>query len=137
MSRKPSIIVSSQDLGRLESLLESLPSNSFPGKTALQEELNRAEIVEPGQVPPTVVTMNSTIRFVIESSGEEFCMTLVYPKDANGGGEKISILAPVGSALLGLSVGDRIEWPAPGGGLIQVKLEEILYQPERAGELHR
>lgn len=81
--------------------------------------------------------MNSTIRFVIESTGEEFCMTLVYPKDANGSGEKISILAPVGSALLGLSVGDRIEWPAPGGGLIQVRLEEILYQPERAGEFHR
>ena len=137
MDKKPKIIVSSQDLERLEALLDSLPGNALAGKSALMEELGRAEIVEPQKIPPTVVTMNSKVRFVIESSGEEFCLTLAYPKDLNGGKDQISVLAPVGSALLGLSVGDRIEWPTPGGGLIKVKIEEVVYQPEQAGEFHR
>tara|TARA_R110002167_G_scaffold336524_1_gene543911 strand:+ start:344 stop:538 length:195 start_codon:yes stop_codon:yes gene_type:complete len=61
-------------------------------------------------------------------------LTLAYPKDLDSSGKKISILAPVGSALLGLSKGDQIEWPKPGGGLLKVKLTEVTYQPERAGE---
>lgn len=137
MDKRPKIIVSSQDLERLEALLDALPGNASEHKSALMEELSRAEIVEPQEMPPTVVTMNSTVRFVIESSGEEFCMTLVYPKDLNGSEDRISVLAPIGSALLGLSTGDRIEWPAPGGALIKVKIVEILYQPEQAGEFHR
>ena len=134
---QPQIIVSSQDMDRLEHLLESLPENAFPGKAALQAELDRAEVVEPQKIPPTVVTMNSTLRFGIESSGEEFCMRLVYPKDITGAADRISVLAPVGSALLGLSVGDEIEWPRPGGGTLKVRILEIVYQPERAGEFHR
>lgn len=134
---QPQIIVSSRDLDRLENLLESLPENAFPGKAALQAELDRAEVVDPQEIPPTVVTMNSTLRFGIESSGEEFCMSLVYPKDITGAADRISVLAPVGSALLGLSVGDEIEWPRPGGGTLKVKILEIVYQPERAGEFHR
>ena len=54
--------------------------------------------------------------------------------DASGG--TISILAPVGSALLGLTEGDEIEWPSPGGGALRVRIMEILYQPERAGDYH-
>lgn len=134
---KPNIVVSSRDLDRLEALLDSLPDNAFPGKSSLQAELDRADIVEPEEIPPSVVTMNSTIRFGIASSGEEFRMSLVYPKDVTGAEDRISILAPVGSALLGLSVGDEIEWPRPGGGTIKVKILEIVYQPESAGEWHR
>jgi regulator of nucleoside diphosphate kinase len=81
--------------------------------------------------------MNSTVNFVVESTGEEFTLTLVYPKNIDSIGDKISILAPVGSALLGLSQGDQIEWPKPGGGLVTVTIKEVTYQPERAGELHR
>jgi regulator of nucleoside diphosphate kinase len=124
------------DAARLESLIESL-SNSFPGKEALESELARAEILEPKDIPPTVVTMNSTVRFAVESSQEEFCLTLVYPKDVDGSGDKISVIAPVGSALLGLSQGDEIEWPKPGGGLLRVRIKEVTYQPERAGDYHR
>ena len=134
---QPQIVVSSRDMDRLEQLLESLPENAFPGKAALQAELDRAEVVDPRKIPPTVVTMNSTLRFGIESSGEEFCMSLVYPKDITGAADRISVLAPVGSALLGLSVGDEIEWPRPGGGTLKVRILEIVYQPERAGEFHR
>jgi len=137
MSSKPNIIMSSLDVERLEQLIESLPDNAFPGKQALEAELARADVVDPADVPPTVVTMNSRVRFSVISTGETFNLTLVYPKDLDASGEKISILAPVGSALLGLSQGDEIEWPKPGGGVLRVRIDEVLYQPERAGELHR
>lgn len=109
----PEIILTSQDLGRLERLPDSLPEDSFPGKIELQAELDRAEVVEPQEVPPDVVTMNSKVRFAFESGGE-FCLTLVYPQDTDGSVERISILAPVGNALLGLSMGEHIAWPRPG-----------------------
>jgi|SRR5687768_2590223 len=137
MNNRPQIVLTSQDLERLENLLESLPANSVPGSAELLSELARAEIVESEQIPPSVVTMNSTVRFSMDSSGEEFCLTLVYPKDVDGTGDKISVLAPVGSALLGLSTGDEIEWPRPGGGTIKVRIEEIVYQPEREGKFYR
>ena len=118
-------------------LIDSLPDSNFAGKKELEAELDRAKVVEPTEVPPTTVTMNSTVSFVVESSKEEFVLTLVYPKDLDASGSKISILAPVGSALLGLSQGDEIEWPKPGGGLLKVKIKEVTYQPERSGEFHR
>lgn len=134
---KPKVIISSLDAERLEKLIDSLPSTAFPGKHDLEAELGRAEIVAPEEVPATVVTMNSTVRFEVDSSQDEFCLTLVYPRDVDASGEKISILAPVGSALLGLSQGDEIEWPKPGGGMLRVRIKEVSYQPERAGEYHR
>lgn len=137
MNTQPEITISSLDADRLYKLLESLPANSFAGMDALDAELDRANIVEPKDIPPTIVTMNSTVKFIVESSQEEFMLTLVYPKDVDASGSKISVLAPVGSALLGLSQGDEIEWPKPGGGLLKVKIKEVVYQPERAGELHR
>lgn len=137
MSAKPKIMISSLDAERLEMLLESLPQSAFPGRDDLEAELARAEVVDPEEIPPTVVTMNSTVRFRVESSAEEFCLTLVYPKDVDTSGEKISILAPVGSALLGLAQGDEIEWPKPGGGVLRVRIVEVTYQPERSGEYYR
>jgi len=137
MIMKPKIVLSSLDVVRLESLLKSLPNNAFPGRDDLEAELARAEIVDSKDIPPTVVTMNSTVRFKIEPSSKEFQLTLVYPKDADASGNTISILAPVGSALLGLSKGDEIEWPKPGGGMLRVRIEEVTYQPERAGEYRR
>ncbi len=100
MGKGPKIILTSQDLDRLDALLEGLPADAFPDKTELMAELDRADVVEPQEVPPDVVTMNSTARFELES-GEDFSLTLVYPKDKNGSADRISILAPVGGALLG------------------------------------
>ena len=137
MNSEPKIIISESDAERLETLLTSLPAKAFPGKAELEAELGRAEIVSPHEIPPTVVTMNSTVKFKVSSSDEEFCLTLVYPKDVDASGKTISILAPVGSAMLGLSQGDEIEWPSPGGGMLKVCIEEVLYQPERSGEYHR
>jgi len=129
--------MSSRDVERLETLLDSLPRDAFPGKDDLEAELARADIVEPEDVPPDVITMNSTVRFHVESSAEQFTLTLVYPKDMDSSSGKISILAPVGSALIGLSVGDTIEWPGPGGRVLRVRIDEVTYQPERCGEYHR
>lgn len=131
------IIVSSLDVERLEILLDSLAASESTTKTALLGEFSRAEVVEPGDVPPSVVTMNSTVRFAMTDTNEEFRMTLTYPKDAQPGSHSISILSPVGSALLGLSAGERITWPKPGGGTFELQVLEVLYQPEREGQLHR
>jgi regulator of nucleoside diphosphate kinase len=135
MDKKPEITLSRLDAERLEQMLDSLDGKSFPGRSELEEEIARANVVEPAQVPPTVVTMNSTVRFKVESSDTEFSLTLVYPRDADGSNDKISILAPVGSALLGLAEGDEITWPAPGGGMMVVKIIEVTYQPERSGDV--
>ncbi|UTV29384.1 nucleoside diphosphate kinase regulator [Photobacterium atrarenae] len=137
MTKQPSITISSLDAERLDSLLENLSDASHPGKAALEAELDRADIVAPEEIPADVVTMNSTVRFVVESSQEPFCLTLVYPNETEGKADRISILAPVGSALLGLSVGDSIEWPKPGGGMLHVRIEAVLEQPERSGAYHR
>lgn len=137
MKRQANIIVSSQDLDRLETLLDSEPGRAAPGRTALLAELDRADVVAPQDIPSTVVTMNSQVHFAIADTGEEFCFRLVYPKDANGDADRISVLAPVGSALLGLSVGDELDWPRPDGGMMRVRVLDIPYQPERAGEFHR
>ena len=88
-------------------------------------------------MPPDAITMNSTARFRDESSGEERELTLVYPRDADGSPDKVSILAPVGSALLGLRAGQTIDWPLPGGRSTRLQVLEIRYQPEAAGEFHR
>ncbi|PLY13873.1 MAG: nucleoside diphosphate kinase regulator [Sedimenticola sp.] len=135
MNTRSAIIITSQDLDRLEALLDSL-ADDIPGKEELQTELDRAEVLPPAQIPDNVVTMNSEVLFSVDGGGE-FCLTLVYPKDINGGTDRISVLAPVGSALLGLSTGERIEWPKPGGGMMKLQIKEVLYQPEREGEFHR
>ena len=137
MTIRPKIIISSLDAIRLEKLLESLPDSVFPGKDDLEAELARAEVVDPKEIPSTVVTMNSTVKFEIVSTSKDFYLTLVYPKDVDANGGTISVLAPVGSALLGLSHGVEIEWPKPGGGLLQVRITEVTYHPERSGEYLR
>ncbi len=130
---KPAITVTSLDLARIEALLNALPASAAAQAEPLWAELDRAEIVEPQAVPPTVVTMNSRVRFVMEPAGKEFELALRYPRDLDGRPDEISILAPVGSALLGLSVGQCIEWPVPGGQTVAVRIADIPYQPERAG----
>jgi len=137
VNTKPNILLSERDAERLERLLDTLPEAAFPGKAELMAELERAEVVPSEAIPPEVVTMNSTVRFTVSSSNDVFSLTLVYPKDVDDSGTTISILAPVGSALLGLSKGNEIEWSKPGGGTMKVRIDDILYQPERSGELHR
>lgn len=137
MSSKPPITVSALDVERLNKLLDALAPGQFPQQALLQDELARATVVAPADLPANVVSMNSRVRFGVQPGGREYEMTLVYPRDADGSADKESVFAPVGAALLGLSVGDHIDWPSPGGESIDVKILDIVYQPERAGELHR
>lgn len=132
----PPIIMSSLDWDRLDQLMAEPANRRLPVAAALQRELDRARIVEPNEVPPEVVTMNSTIRFMDETSKAESELTLVYPVAAGAAGT-VSVLAPVGSALLGLSVGQTIAWPMPGGRTAQLRVLEVLRQPEAMGEFHR
>jgi regulator of nucleoside diphosphate kinase len=134
--KKPNIVISKVDVARLEKILDNLSIDQFPHVDELVEELNRAKVVEPTKVPKNVVTMNSTVRFKILSTNKEFCMTLVYPNGVDGDSKKVSILAPVGSALLGLKEGHSISWPKPGGGNLEVEIIEVTYQPEREGDFH-
>ncbi len=135
MTARPPIVISSIDLHRLEKLLDDLPPGAFPGRDELEAELARGKLVEPADMPENVVSMNSTVRFSVDD--HSYTKTLVYPPSLQDSDEQISVMAPVGSALLGMREGNSIDWPRPGGGRMQVKVEEIVFQPEREGELHR
>lgn len=126
----PPITVSSLDVSRLEPLLEERDSDQLAN---LQEELLRATVVAPAAMPAGVVTMNSRVRCREEVSGREWAVTLVYPQDVGQPGA-VSVLAPVGAALLGLSEGQRIDWPGPNGRVLRLTILEIEYQPEAAGD---
>jgi regulator of nucleoside diphosphate kinase len=137
MTQQPDITISELDLKRIESILLTLSDQELSRIETLEDELERANVVESALIPPNLVTMNSTVRFTVSSSEQSFCLTLVYPKDMTSDGKTISILAPAGSAMLGLMEGDEIDWPTPDGREMKVKIDEILYQPERAGAYHR
>ena len=131
MSSTPAITITRLDLQRLERLLDSLEDYGSAAQ-ALEAELARAEVVGHDQVPAGVVTMNSRVHCREESSGKDYHLTLVFPESAGGEG-CVSILAPVGCALLGLSVGQQIDWPGPGGKPLKLTLLAVEYQPEAAG----
>lgn len=136
MSSKPPITVSRVDFERIEALLERLPVAEAAHFDALRAELDRAEVVEPAAMPDHIVTMNSTVTFKDGGHGEQLTLTLVYPAAAGVPGT-VSILAPVGSALLGLSRGQQIDWLAPDGHQHRLRVLEISYPPEAAGHYHR
>lgn len=96
----------------------------------LRRELERAIVVSSEAVPPDVATMNSLVRYTDESEKASATVALVYPQAARGKA-MVSVLAPLGTALLGLSEGQTIEWEFPDGSRRRLKLEEVLHQPER------
>lgn len=132
----PEITISTVDLNRLDLLLDKLPSGHPFDADALPSELERANIVHPWEIPPRIVTMNSTVRFVVAGIDGELCRTLVYPKDAVSNEAHLSVLTPVGSALLGLSEGDSMRRAQHDGRQIEVTVLKVLYQPERQGDFH-
>ncbi|MCK6622996.1 MAG: nucleoside diphosphate kinase regulator [Calditrichaceae bacterium] len=131
------IYITEFDKKRLIQLIESHRemSNKKDHLSELENELLRAEIVSPKNVPPDVITMNSKVRIREVNSEKDIICELVFPNDADISKNKISILAPVGTALIGFKVGDIIEWNVPAG-LKRFEVLEILYQPEAAGDFH-
>ncbi|QEY16843.1 nucleoside diphosphate kinase regulator [Cellvibrio sp. KY-GH-1] len=132
----PAITVSTLDFKRIELVLDALPASRDDLKDKLFMELDRADLVEPVDVPPTLVTMNSRVRFTVLATGVTMVKTLVYPKDQAADTQNISILTPLGSALLGLSIGQEIEWKIDAHKTMRVRIDAIEYQPERAGDFH-
>lgn len=97
----------------------------------LEEELDRATIVSADDLPSDVVTMNSTVRFADLESKKEMVVTLVYPHEANTDENKISVLAPIGMALIGLRIGQIINWTLPHGKEKIFKIVEVISQPAK------
>ena len=134
MQPQPPIIVSSIDLERLEGLLALPAFRSRSDLDGLRDELERADVREPQDIPADVITMNSRARFREENTGREYELTLAYPKDANADAGRVSIFSPAGSALLGLAVGQAIDWKTPDGNAIRLKVLGVSWQPEAHGE---
>jgi len=99
----------------------------------LEAELKRAIIVDAKEVPTDVITMNSQADLVDLDTGEKVTFTVVFPRNANVDEGRISVLAPLGAAMLGYRAGDEFEWKVPHGTR-QFKVTKILYQPEAAGD---
>ncbi|MCU6670581.1 nucleoside diphosphate kinase regulator [Enterobacteriaceae bacterium H4N4] len=136
MSR-PTIIINELDAERIDRLLEQPAFASLPVAEALNAELDRAQMCAPQDMPHNVVTMNSQVRFRDLTTGEERTRTLVYPNQMTDSATQLSVLAPVGAALIGLRAGDTIHWELPGGTATHLEVLELIWQPEAAGEYLR
>ncbi|GGE39168.1 nucleoside diphosphate kinase regulator [Halopseudomonas oceani] len=134
MNKSPAIVLTRLDVQRLEKVMADIPA-PLEMLEALEDELLRARVISHRQIPKDVVTMNSTVRFIDEASDREFVLTLVYPEQAGRPGT-ISVLAPVGMALLGLKIGQSINWQGPAGRPLRLKIIDVLYQPEANGDFH-
>ncbi len=135
---RPEIIITESDRTRLRAILESPGFQSGRDREhlgGLAKELEKAHIVKPEEIPADVVTMNSKVRVRDMQSGEVKEYTLVYPHEADITKDRISVLAPIGTALLGYKAGDTIELAVPDGTRV-LKVESVLYQPEAAGDYH-
>ena len=128
MKQENAIIITDLDLARLRHLAND---------PTLAPELDRADVVPFHAVPPDVVTMNSRVVFEDEATAEVRTVTIVYPQDADPSQGKISVMAPVGCALLGLSVGQSIEWCFPDGRPRTLRVVELLHQPQADGNAVR
>ena len=128
------IYITEADMNRLRPLIDGM-KNSRDDLRDLQTELEQARVVAPVDIPPDVITMNSKARLRDLETGEKMIYTLVFPGAANIEENKISVVAPIGTAMLGQRVGDEIQWDVPAG-TVRLRVEQLLYQPEAAGHFH-
>jgi len=129
------ILITEEDMARLKELVRQGRMAAHKDRdhlTELDQELERAEVIAAGDVMPEVVTMHSTVRVRDVDSGRRMVYTLVFPVEADIEQKRISVLAPIGTALLGYRTGDAFEWKTPGGTR-RLRIEDVLFQPEAAG----
>jgi regulator of nucleoside diphosphate kinase len=134
MDRK--IFITTTDAERLRNLIQDMKNPNDHERIYLKlltEELLRAEVVESQKIPRDIVTMNSLVKFRDMETREVYMYSIVYPANSDFEKGRISVLAPIGMALLGYRVGDVVEWPVPAG-MRRLKVEEVLFQPEAAGQ---
>lgn len=129
-----SIFLTFADMKRLERLVESARAGREDLRQ-LQQELALATVVEAADLPADVITMNSQARLQDIDTGEEMTYTLVFPDRASVEEDRISVLAPIGTAMLGQREGDEFEWEVPDGK-VRLRVLKVLYQPEAAGHYH-
>ena len=132
------IYITRQDHQRLTLMLEEALAGKHRDAaflTELARELGSAEVVDPKSVPADVVTMNSRVVVKDVENGENSEYTLVFPEQADVAQGRLSVVSPIGTAILGYSKGDTITWQTPGGPR-QIKITDIPYQPEAAGDYH-
>ena len=135
LEKTANIYITEPDYNRLSALIEKTREGNGVDRqylNKLEAELDRAEIVDAENIPANVITMRSTVRLKDLVSGEENTYSLVFPTEADFSQGKISVLAPIGTAILGYKSGDTIEWTVPSG-LRRLKVDTIIYQPEAAG----
>ena len=133
--KQTTIHITKSDYERLSALIEKTREGNRMDRENLKKleaELDRAEIVDAKDISKKVITMRSTVRLKDLVSGEANTYSLVFPSEADFSQGKISVLAPIGTAILGYKSGDTIEWPVPSG-IRKLKIDKILYQPEAAG----
>lgn len=129
------IYITEHDLQRLKKLLNELSQESRLKDFSIQElegEMNRALVVSPKEVPENVITMNSRVLMRDVESGKDMTLWLVFPDKMDAVKNPVSILSPLGTAMIGYKVGDVFTWESPTG-MQQVEVLDILYQPERVG----
>jgi len=131
------IIISTLDRDRI---LQSIDKKRSTGRgvrvnlNPLLDEINRAKILTPDEMPADVVTMRSIVKLVYKNTGQIMQVQLVYPNEADLANNKISVFAPIATAILGYRKGDTVFWKVPGGEA-ELVIEEIIYQPEASGDL--
>jgi regulator of nucleoside diphosphate kinase len=126
MNHLRSVVISAGDRARIQSCVEKVMPDSAE---LLLDELDTARIVPDGQLPADVVSMGSEVKFRDLLTGETSVCTLVFPHQADVARQHISILAPVGAALIGLRCGETIEWPMPGGKVRKLEVLEVQQAP--------
>jgi regulator of nucleoside diphosphate kinase len=131
--RTQHIIITNTDLERL---LPVVDQHDTAASDSLASELHRAEVVDQRAVPADVVTMNSEVVYEDCATGVQRRVKVVFPRDADASKGHVSVLAPIGSALLGLRVAQTIDWQVPSG-IKQIRVLEIRYQPEANGHFDR
>lgn len=114
-TRKPRIVINADELEHLEALAEGALKRNAPLAERLLEEIGRARIVSARKMPPNVVGIGSTVRYRDNATGQETSVTLVYPEDADIGQQRVSVMTPIGVALLGLAEDASFFWDTLGG----------------------
>ncbi len=128
----PNIIVTRADRDRLANIVHAFVARDQSTLVDfLDQEVSRAQIVENGDIPPDVATMNSRIVYRDEDTGAERTVQLVYPGAENSDTGRLSVLTPVGTALLGLRCGQSLGWMTRDGRPRRLTLVHVLSQPER------
>lgn len=129
------IRITETDLKKLRAAISEANRTAYRNSiyvNQLEAELERAEILDPRKMPPDVITMNSKVVLTELDTGDPLVLKLVYPDDSTSDEENVSVLAPVGTAMIGYRVGDVFEWDTPGGKS-KLRVDKILYQPESHG----